>query len=220
MSIFVDTASLRAIDDLKNYPFVTGITTNPTLIAKAVGSTSISQEHLTEHLRKIKELFEGQIFIQTNYPDSKSMVEEARQLHQLLGEKLVVKVPVTLPGLQAIDVLTNEGIRTAATAVFTGVQAYIAMGCGAEYVVPYYSRIAHSMQDGLDVIEDILDIIDNSGYDCQVLVASLKNPFDVLQVLRVGAHAVTLPMDLLASLLVNSFTQDAVQEFQHALKIV
>ncbi len=220
MSIYLDSANLREIDEAGVYPFLAGVTTNPKLIARVVGSPSIAQEHFMEYLKKIHKAITGDLFVQTNHNISKHMVNEALCLKELIGEQLVVKIPATLPGFQAIHELHNKNIRTAATAVFTGVQAYTAILCGADYVIPYYSRITSSMKDGLEVIEDILTIVENGGFECQVLVASLKSPYDVLEVLRVGVHAITLPADLLAAILSNSQTMTAVNEFMNSLSII
>lgn len=220
MGIFIDTASIREIGDSANYPFLAGVTTNPKLIAKALSSHSVAREHFLEHIKRIKQAFEGELFVQTNYSATEKIVEEGKEIHQVVGDRLVFKIPISLPGLQAMKELSEDGIRTASTSIFTAMQGYLSMESGASYVIPYYSRIMNAMGDGLEVIEDMLDFIDNGGYDCQVLVASMKTPFDVLEVIRAGAQAVTLPPPLLASLIPNPHTISAATEFEMALKIV
>lgn len=218
--IYLDSADLKEISESRNYPFIEGVTTNPKLIAKALGRSRITRKEFLDHVKAISKKTDGTIFVQTNYTETKKIIEEAREIHSILKDRVVIKLPATITGLQAMDELSGEDIRLAATAVFTGVQAYLAMVSGAEFVIPYYSRTNWSMQDGMELVQDILDIAETSGYDTRILVASIKNPFQVLELLREGVDAITMPLELIGELLVNSNTIAAVREFESVLEVV
>lgn len=219
MAIYLDSADLTEIEKFVDFPFIFGVTTNPTLISKALGKKEITRKDLEEHIKKIADLCDGEIFVQTTASKADKMVEEAKGIHKILGDRGIVKIPLTGEGLKAIDILSDEKIRTAATAVFTPVQAYLAMLSGADFVIPYYSRLQKRAQDGLDIVEDILDIIENQELEGQLLVASVKNAFDVLEIVRAGADCVTLPGDLISELMLHQQTDEAVKDFDKSLKI-
>jgi len=220
MSIYLDSADLKEIEKYIKYPFIDGVTTNPALLAKTLDKTEITRDEFEEHIKKIGEIVEGDIFVQTNCDNSGQIVEESKKIHDILGDRCVIKIPPTFEGLKAIYDLSPEGIRTAATAVFTGVQGYAAILSGVDYVVPYYSRLMKTTQDGLNVIEDILDIIEVNEFDAQLLVASLKTTFDVLEVIRVGVDAITISASLIDELYKNSQTNEAVKLFERSLKVI
>jgi TalC/MipB family fructose-6-phosphate aldolase len=218
--IYVDTANLKDIEESKYYPFVTGITTNPKLIAKEMGVRRVSEEEFLEYVKKLSAAVMGDLFVQTNHGTKDEIISEAEKIIGITGEKGVIKIPVTLPGLQAMDHLTRKGARCAATAVYTGVQAQLALSCGAEFVIPYYSRLEWSMHDSLQLIQDIVAIIENSIFDAKLLVASVKSPFQVLEIFREGGHGVTIPLELVGELIMNTNTQNAVNEFNNAFEII
>lgn len=223
MAIYLDSADLAEIEEIIQYPFVEGVTTNPSLIAKALGVTpenpKIKRERFENHIREIAKLVKGSIFVQTNHSEEKMIVEEAKRIHEILGDRGIIKIPVSLEGMKAIKTLSTINIPTAATAVFNGVQGYIAMLSGAQFVIPYYSRLQKEAQDGLNIVEDLLDIIEANDFDCGILVASVKSGFDVLEIVRAGADAITLPADLLKELIVHHQTTLAIQNFEKALKV-
>jgi transaldolase len=200
-------------------PFIMGVTTNPTLISKALRKKEITWGEFENHIKKIGELVDGEIFVQVNHTDSKKMIEEGKKIHAILETKAVVKIPATAEGLKAIDELSAGEVRTAATAIFTGVQAYLAMLSGADYVIPYYSRVQKAANDGLDLVEDILDIIEAHEFDVNLLVASVKNNFDILEIVRAGAYAITLPADLIKDMITHHQTEAAETAFNQSLII-
>ncbi|MCE1248710.1 MAG: fructose-6-phosphate aldolase [Firmicutes bacterium] len=219
MGIYLDSAVISEIKEFIELPFVEGVTTNPTLIAKALGRDTITWAEFEAHIKQIGELVDGDIFVQTNHKDAKGMVEDGKKIHAVLGTKAVIKIPATSEGLKAISELADNDIRTAATAVFTGVQAYLAMLSGADFVIPYYSRVQKAANDGLDLVEDILDIIESQEMESQLLVASIKNNFDVLEIIRAGAHAITIPADIIKELLAHHQTEDAQAAFNKSLTV-
>ena len=219
MAIYLDSANLEEIKDIKAYPFVEGVTTNPALIAKALGKERITAEEFEEHIKKIKELVKGEIFVQTNFSESVKIIEEGKRISKILGNQAVIKIPVSLEGFKAMQKLSSQGIKTAATAVFTAVQGYLAVLSGAEYVIPYYSRLQRGGQDGLDIVEDLMDIFESNDFDAKLLLASVKTPFDVLEIVRAGADGVTLPKCTIDELIFHHQTKEAVEQFDKALKV-
>jgi TalC/MipB family fructose-6-phosphate aldolase len=220
MGIYVDSADLRVIEKSGNYPFIAGVTTNPKLIAKALGKDKISEKDFYNHIETIKEMSKGNVFVQTNYDDYESIITEAAKISKILDSRCIIKIPVTLTGYQAIKALNDRGIKVAATAVFTGTQACLAIMSGADFVIPYYSRVEQSTQNCMDLVSDILDILKNGNFECRLLVASVKNPFQVLSLLRKGIHDITIPLELIDELIINQGTSDAVAQCSNALKIV
>ncbi|MCD4783691.1 MAG: fructose-6-phosphate aldolase [Candidatus Eremiobacteraeota bacterium] len=219
MSIYLDSADLKEIKKYINYPFISGVTTNPALLAKALDKSNITIYEFEEHIKKIGDIVEGDIFVQTNRSKAEQIVKESRKIYEILGDKCVVKILPTFEGLKAMYDLSFKDIRTAATAVFTGVQGYTAILSGADYVVPYYSRLMRTTQDGFNIIEDILDIIEVNKFDNQLLVASLKTTSDVLEVIRAGANAITIPASLIDELYENPQTNEAVKLFKKSLRV-
>lgn len=219
MSIYLDSAEISEIKKAFQYPFTAGVTTNPSIIAKTLGKPAIDRAGYEAFLKKIGAEIKGDFFIQTLNNSQETIVKEAVALHKLFGDRCVIKIPVIAEGLKAIKELSDKGIRTAATAVFTGVQAHLCLLSGAEYVIPYYSRLQKTGIDPLDVVEDILDIIESQEFEGKLLVASVKNTFDMLEIVRAGAHGVTLPLALLEDLYCHPQTLEAVDAFNKALNV-
>ena len=219
MGIYLDSADIQEIKDIKSYPFVEGVTTNPALIAKALGKGEITHDEFEKHIKKIGKHIKGDIFVQTNFAETDKIVTEAKKIKEILGDRAVIKIPISMEGFKAMEKLEKEKIRTAATAVFTAVQGYLAILSGAEFVIPYYSRLQKGSQDGLNIVEDLMDIFEAHDLDTKLLVASVKTPFDVLEIIRAGADAVTLPKDTIDQLLFHHQTKEAVEQFDKALKI-
>jgi len=219
MGIYLDSANLEEIKNIMKYPFIDGVTTNPAIISKALEKSEVTWDMFEEHIRKIAKLAEGDIFVQTMMTGEEDMVKQAGKIHDILGDRGVIKIPASISGLKAIKILSSDGIRTAATAVFTAMQGYIAMLSGAEFVIPYYSRIDRSGQDGQSVIEDLMDIIEACDFETKILVASVKSSYDVLEIIRAGADAVTLPQSVISEIISNHQTDEAIVNFERALKI-
>jgi len=219
MGIYLDSADLAEINKAAVLPFICGVTTNPALISKALGAKDIKLKDFLSHIKKIKKIVNGDIFIQTNYSNSEKMIEEAEKIYEITGEQGVIKIPTTEEGLLAISALSKVGIRTAATAVFTGIQAYLAAECGAEFVIPYYSRVEVNMRDGLELVEEILEILASCSSFSSLLVASVKSRLDVQKLLCAGVDSITIPLELIEELVKSPYTDDAVKKFNDAMRI-
>lgn len=215
--IFIDSADIKEIQKAFKYPFISGVTTNPKLISKALGKEVLKREDFFSYILKIRELFQGKLFIQTNFYETEKIVKESIEIYKFLEEDCIIKIPATLEGIKAIYHLAEEGVETAATAVFNGIQAHFASCGGASYVIPYFSRVTRSLRSGIDLIFEIANVIDPST--TSILVASVKERADVLELLKIEVSALTLPLNLIESLLDSPDTEKASLEFQKALKI-
>jgi len=215
MKLYIDSADLSEIKNLKNAPFVSGITTNPKLIAKGIGKTDISCEEYFEYLQKIRKVIHGEMFIQLTSQNKKDIIEEANTVRDTLRGPIVFKVPATAQGFHAISHLAKEGFSVSATAVYTASQAYISIASGAKYVIPYFSKIDKQNQQGIDTLREIMSI---SGSD-KLLVASIKNEAALYYLLMEGVRNFTLPYPLLMQIAECDLTIDSINEFNKNLNI-
>ena len=205
MRFFIDTANLDSIRTCLALGLVDGVTTNPTLISRESGTfTDIASAICAE--------VDGPVSLEVTALDTEGMVNEARELARL-GPNVVIKVPVTPEGIAAIKALTDQDIPTNATLVFSPLQALLAAKAGADYVSPFVGRLDAIGHDGMDLVAEILEIIDNYAFDTQVLVASIRHPGHVLAAARMGAHVATVPPGVLLDLLKHPLTDSGLEQF-------
>ena len=140
------------------------------------------------------------------------MIEEARTLAKL-GENIVVKIPMTAEGLKAIKVLVSEGIKTNTTLVFSATQALLAAKAGTTYVSPFIGRLDDISQTGMDLIEQIVTIFENYGFDSEVIVASVRSPIHVLEAALIGADVATIPYKVIEQLVQHPLTDIGIEKF-------
>ena len=140
------------------------------------------------------------------------MIAEARELAKI-HKNIVVKIPMTVDGLKAVRTLAEEGIRTNVTLIFSPLQALMAAKAGAAYVSPFVGRLDDLSQDGMVLVEQIIDIFDNYGYETEVIVASVRNPIHVLESALMGAHIATIPFSVLAKLAAHPMTDKGIRSF-------
>jgi transaldolase len=205
MKFFIDTANLDEIRDAHRMGMVDGVTTNPSLVAK-------EGRDYEEIVREICELVDGPISAEVIAVDYDGMMEEARRWAGV-HENVVVKIPMTVDGLKAVKSLRDEGIRTNVTLIFSPLQALMAAKAGAAYVSPFVGRIDDLSQDGMTLVEQIMDIYDNYDFDTEVIVASVRNPLHVLESAIVGAHIATVPYGVLSKLAGHPLTDKGLQAF-------
>ena len=158
----MDSADIEELKSLKEYPFVKGVTCNPSIISKAINKNRLTQGEFYSLITKLAKLSPGDIFIQTNFTETQDIIAEAKKINAHIP-KSIIKIPFTKDGLQAIKKLKPLKIKTAATALFDARQAYIAAMCGADYVIPYCNRITHSGGNGIQVSKNILQLILKHG---------------------------------------------------------
>lgn len=205
MKIFLDTANLEAIKEYNDMGLVDGITTNPTLLSREGGDPQKAMAAITS-------LIEGDVSLEVIATDYEGMLEEGRRLRKY-GENVVVKCPMTAAGLKACKTLTAEEIPVNITLVFSPSQAILAAKSGAAYISPFIGRLDDISQDGMTLVEDIIEILENYEYDAEVLVASVRHPIHVVEAAKLGADVVTLPPDVLGKMLKHPLTDKGIRSF-------
>lgn len=204
MAIYLDSASITDARRALSLGFVSGVTTNPTFVAK-------TGRRGREVLAELLALGDGPVFYQVTAPDAQGRLAQARQAVSAAPERVVVKVPATTENIALAAQLTAEGLRVCVTAVNSPAQAYLAAQAGAAFVAPYVNRLTRQMGDGLAVVRQIAALLVDT--ETRVLAASLKSVDEVVDTLLAGAHDVTMPLDLILALGEHPFSQRAIEQF-------
>ena len=205
MKFFIDTANLEEIATANELGLLDGVTTNPTLVAK-------EKRNSEELLKEICTLVDGPVSAEVVSTESKGMVKEARQLAKL-ADNIVIKIPMITEGIKATKILAKENIRTNVTLVFSPVQALMAAKAGASYVSPFIGRLDDISTVGIGIVEEIVTIYENYGFETEVIVASIRNPVHVLDAALIGAHVATIPFKVLMQLAEHPLTQIGLERF-------
>ena len=206
MQIFLDTASVQEIKAANEILPLDGVTTNPTLIAKA-------GRDYNETLKEICGIVKGPVSAETVSPDAEGMVKEGVAFSKI-AKNIVVKVPMTVEGMKACQQLTKKGIRVNVTLVFSANQALLAAKSGAFFVSPFVGRLDDIGKIGMDVVRDIKQVYDNYKLTTQILVASVRNPIHVLEAAKIGADIATVPYSVFEQLFKHSLTDAGIKKFQ------
>ena len=205
MKFFIDTANLDEITQAAGMGVLDGVTTNPSLAAKE----SLPYREL---LKRICKIVDGPVSAEVIAVDTEGMIDEAMELSKL-ADNIVVKIPTILPGLTAIKTLTERGIKTNATLVFSPMQALLVAKAGATYVSPFVGRLDDISTDGMGLIADIVQIYSNYVYSTEVLVASVRHPLHVVEAARMGADVCTMPFNVIAQLIKHPLTDIGLAKF-------
>jgi transaldolase len=205
MKFFIDTANIQEIKEGIMLGMVDGVTTNPTLVAK-------EKKGFDKVIRDILDIVDGPVSLEVISLDAEGMVREGRKLAKL-GSNVVVKVPMTEEGLKATRIFANEGIRINQTLVFSPLQALMAAKAGAAYVSPFVGRLDDIAHDGMEIVDQIITIFDNYGYDTEVIVASVRHPRHVLEAALMGADIATIPFKVIAQLAKHPLTDKGIEAF-------
>ncbi|OMH40567.1 fructose-6-phosphate aldolase [Desulfurobacterium indicum] len=205
MKFFIDTADVNEIKEAVELGLIDGVTTNPTLISK-------TGRPFKEVVNEILKLVDGPVSLEVVSLDAKGMVDEARQLAKL-GENVVIKIPMTTEGLKAVKILSEEGIRTNVTLVFSPLQALLAAKAGATYVSPFVGRLDDIGHDGMELISQIVDIYANYGFMTEIIVASIRHPKHVLEAALIGADIATIPFKVITQLAKHPLTDIGIERF-------
>ena len=205
MKFFIDTANIDEIKEALSMGMVDGVTTNPTLIAKEA-------RPFKEIITEICEIVNGPISAEVISTDHYGMVKEAREL-AAIHENIVVKIPMTTDGLKATRKLSDDGIRTNVTLVFSPLQALMAAKAGAAFVSPFVGRLDDISQDGLVLVEQMAEIYSNYAFDTEIIVASVRNPLHVLEAALLGADIATIPFNVLSKLAAHPLTDKGLKAF-------
>ncbi|MFH1056580.1 MAG: fructose-6-phosphate aldolase [Candidatus Micrarchaeota archaeon] len=205
MKFFLDSASLEEVKKANEIGLLDGVTTNPSLIAKAGGDYKT-------RVREICEVCKGPVSAEVLATDFSGMMQEARAWSEL-AKNVVVKIPITLDGLKAIKALKAEGIKTNATLCFSENQALLVAKAGAYFVSPFVGRLDDAGKDGMALIGNIRKIYDNYGFETQILVASVRNPEHVTRSALYGADCITMPLKVMEELSKHPLTDAGIKKF-------
>jgi len=206
MKFFIDTANPDEIKRAYEMGVIDGVTTNPTLISK-------EKKDFESLIEEICKIIKGlPISLEVLSLNSEGMIEEARRLSRM-GENIVVKIPMTTEGLKAIKTLVSEGIKTNTTLVFSPTQALLAAKAGTTYVSPFIGRLDDIAQTGMELIEQIVTIFTNYGFESQVIVASIRHPIHVLEAALIGADVATIPYKVIEQLVKHPLTDIGIERF-------
>lgn len=206
MKFFVDTANLEEIREANDMGVLDGVTTNPSLV-KAEGNVDFH-----ERVLEICEMVDGDISAEVTATDFDGMMEEAHTLAQI-HDNVVVKIPLIKEGIKALRALDEEGIRTNCTLCFSASQALLAAKAGADYISPFIGRIDDISADGMTLIEEIVQIYDNYGFDTEILAASIRHPTHVKRAALAGADVATMPFESMTKLLDHPLTDRGLERF-------
>lgn len=205
MLFFLDTAEIQEIETGLEWGMVDGVTTNPSLIAKQ------GKPYLPT-VREVAELVPGPVSGEVLATDYEGMLSEGRRLAEL-AENVVVKLPLGPAGLRAARTFSSEGVKTNVTLCFSANQALLAAKAGATYISPFVGRLDDVGQDGMQLIEEIVEIYDNYDFETEVLVASVRHPLHVAQSAQIGAGVVTIPFKVLEKLYRHPLTDNGLAGF-------
>ena len=212
MKLFIDTANTAHIREIESWGAICGVTTNPSLIAK-------EGRDFVQVVKEITEIVDGPISAEVIDTKAEGMVKEARELAKI-HENIVIKIPMTAEGLKATKILTSEGIKANVTLVFSSVQALLAARAGATYVSPFLGRLDDIGMDGMNLIEEIVDIFDLHEIKTEIIAASIRNPIHVLAAARLGAHIATVPYATFKQMLNHPLTDSGIARFLEDWKSV
>lgn len=209
MKLFIDTANKEHIKELASYKIISGVTTNPSLMAKE-GISGIENCH--NHYIEICNLVDGPVSAEVISTDCEGMLQEAYKLAEL-HPNIVIKIPMIKEGVKAIYKLTEKNIKTNCTLIFSANQAMIAAKAGATYVSPFIGRLYDINEDGLKLIESIRTIFDNYNFKTNILAASIRSLEHVKQCAELGSDYATIPYKLLDQLFDHPLTTKGLKLF-------
>ncbi len=205
MKFFIDTANIEEIKEGIKLGMVDGVTTNPSLIAK-------EKKGFDDVVKEILKNVEGPVSLEVVSMEAKAMFEEGKKLAQL-GSNVVIKVPLCTEGLKATKMFADAGIDVNETLIFSPLQALMAAKAGARYVSPFVGRLDDIAHDGMELVEQILTIFDNYGFETEVIVASIRHPRHVLDAAMMGADIATIPFKVIKQLVQHPLTDRGIEMF-------
>ncbi len=208
MKILIDDANIENIKAIYNEYPMEGVTTNPSILAKA-------GRNPYEALKEIRAFIgnKAELHVQVISSTTEGMVAEGRKIASVLGMNTFIKIPAVPAGLKAMRILSSEGFHVTATAIYMPMQGFLAAKAGADYVAPYLNRIDNQGYDGVEVTTRIQDIFNRTGMTTKILAASFKNTLQVQELCVYGVGAVTMTPDVIRNLIKNASVTDALEVF-------
>jgi len=217
MKIFVDSADLDEIKELASWGIVDGVTTNPTLVKK-------SGRSFKEIIEEIFTIVDGPISLEVVSEKAKDMVKEAEGLYSSVSKQyqknVAIKIPMTPEGLKAVKTLSEKGIQTNVTLIFSANQALLAAKAGATFVSPFIGRLDDMGHNGMQIIEEIVEIFYNYNIETEVIVASIRHPIHVIDAARLGADIATIPPQIIRKMSHHTLTDVGIERFNKDWKSV
>ncbi len=206
MKLFIDTANIDEIREINQWGGVlSGVTTNPSLIAK-------EGRDLKEVIEEIVSIVDGPISGEVISLEKDGMLNEARELAKI-HPNIVIKIPMTGEGLKAVNILSKENIKTNVTLVFSPNQALLAARAGANFVSPFVGRLDDIGNEGLYIIEDIVEIFNIHNIKTEIIAASIRHPIHVIEAAKLGAHIATIPYNVFRQMLAHPLTDIGIEKF-------
>jgi transaldolase len=205
MKFFVDSADVKEIREVASWGLADGVTTNPSLIAR-------TGRPYHEVLLEICDALDGPVSAEVVATEAPAMLEEGEKLARL-HRNIVVKCPLTIAGLIATKALAARGIKVNVTLIFSPLQGLAAAKCGAAYLSPFAGRLDDIGQDGMLIVEQLVNILGNYDYPAQVLAASVRSPMHLLRAAEAGAHVATLPYNVIKQILQHPLTDSGLEKF-------
>jgi transaldolase len=212
MKIFIDTGDVGEVKEAVAMGAVDGVTTNPSLLAKA-------GKPIRKAIAEICEVIDGPVSAEVLATTTKEILGEGRELAKI-HPNVVVKVPLIVDGLKAVRTFTQEGVRTNVTLCFSATQALLAAKAGASFISPFVGRLDDVSEDGMKLIEQIVTIYRNYSFATEVLVASVRHPIHVVQAAMMGAHVATLPLKVITQLAKHPLTDIGLKKFLEDAKAI
>ena len=205
MKLFIDSANVDHIKEMNDLGILSGVTTNPTLMAK-------EGKDVNQTLIQIAEMVDGPISGEVISVDAEGMIEEGKKIAKL-HPNMIVKIPMTEAGMQATKALTALGIKTNVTLIFSLSQALLACTAGATFISPFVGRLDDIGTDGIELIESIRDMIDVYGFDSEIISASIRHNEHIKASIAAGAHIATVPYDVLKKAFKHPLTDTGLENF-------
>ncbi|MCK9426412.1 MAG: fructose-6-phosphate aldolase [Ignavibacteriaceae bacterium] len=205
MKIFIDTASIKEIREAASLGLLDGVTTNPSLVAK-------EGKDFRAMLDEILAIVDGPVSAEVISTDYEGILKEGREL-AAIHKNIVVKVPLIKEGLKAVRTLSSEGIKTNVTLCFSPSQALLAAKAGASYISPFVGRLDDISHNGMQLIEEIVQIYRNYDYQTEVLVASIRHPLHFVEAALIGADVCTMPFSVIDKLFSHPLTDSGLEKF-------
>ena len=207
MKFFIDTADVNEIRDAASLGIISGVTTNPSLIAK-------SGRSFDDVIKEIVTIVDGPISGEVKATTSKceDIVKEAREIAKI-HKNMIVKIPMTAEGIKAVSILSKEGIKTNVTLIFNVNQALIAAKAGATYVSPFVGRFDDVSEDGMSLIYDIVDVFANYDIPTEIIGASIRHPLHIVECAKAGCDIATIPYKVLMQAMKHPLTDQGIEKF-------
>ncbi len=212
MQFFLDTADIQEIKKYASWGIIDGVTTNPSLIAK-------ENVNLKDRILEITEVINGPISSEVIATETKDMLKEAREMAQW-HKNIYIKIPITSEGLKAVKILSEEGIKTNVTLIFSTSQAMMAAKAGATVISPFLGRVDDLSEDGIELLADIVDIFEIYDIKTKIIAASIRHPLHIMQAMKTGADIATIPPPIFEKLIHHPLTDKGIEKFMNDWKKV